>query len=132
MSSDDRKKILSRKLNYYMSINGKNQMDLMKDLHLSSSTISSWCTGQKMPRMQKLEMLANYFGITVSDLIEETPEERKNGLYYLNPETAQIAQQVYDDPDMRVLFDAAKDSKPEDIRMAANMLKRFKETNPDG
>lgn len=132
MSEEDRKKILSRKLNYYMTINGKNQMDLMKDLHLSSSTVSSWCTGQKMPRMGKLEMLANYLHVSVSDLIEESPEDKKNGYYYLNPETAKIAQQVFDDPDLKVLFDAAKGSKPEDIRMAAEMLKKFKGTNPDG
>jgi hypothetical protein len=33
---------------------------------------------------------------------------------------------------MRILFDAAKDSKPEDLRRAADLLMRFKETNPDG
>ena len=52
--------------------------------------------------------------------------------YYLNPETARIAQEVYDDPDLRLLFDASRDSKPEDIRMAAEMLRRFKDTNPSG
>lgn len=52
--------------------------------------------------------------------------------YYLNEETAREAQRVFEDPDTRMLFDAARDSKPENIRLAAEMLKRFKETNPNG
>ena len=52
--------------------------------------------------------------------------------YYFSDETAQMAQELFDDPDLRILFDAARDSKPEYLRMAAEMLKEFKATNPDG
>lgn len=72
MSEADYRKVFSRKLKYYMELKGKNQMDLMADLGLSSSTVSSWCTGSKMPRMGKVQMLADYFGVNKSDLIEET------------------------------------------------------------
>lgn len=67
------KEIFSKKLKHYMEANGKNQMDLMRDLKLSSSTVSSWCTGQKLPRMGKIQMLADYFGVNKSDLIEDKP-----------------------------------------------------------
>ena len=73
MASDDYKKIFSKNLKYYMDLNSKNQMDLMNDLHLSSSTVSNWCTGLKLPRMDKVQMLADYFKINKSDLIEEKP-----------------------------------------------------------
>lgn len=53
-------------------------------------------------------------------------------VYYTDPETAQLAQEVFDNPDLRILFSAARDAKPEDIKLAADMLRRFKETNPDG
>ena len=52
--------------------------------------------------------------------------------YYLDEDTAKIAQEIYDNKDLRILFDAARDAKPQDLKMAADMLKRFKETNPDG
>jgi hypothetical protein len=52
--------------------------------------------------------------------------------YYTNPETAAIAQQIYDDHNLHALFDAAKDSDPAALKAAAAMLKTFKETNPDG
>lgn len=68
---DTYRKIFSSNLNYYMKINGKIQDDLVKDLGLKSSTISSWCNGQKLPRMDKIAMLADYFGIHFSKLIEE-------------------------------------------------------------
>ena len=52
--------------------------------------------------------------------------------YYISPDTARLAQELFDNPDMRMLFDAARDSRPEDLQMAADMLKRFKEGNPNG
>lgn len=65
------RKIFSNNLNYYMHINGKIQDDLVRDLNLKSSTISSWCNAQKLPRMDKIVLLADYFGIHFSKLIEE-------------------------------------------------------------
>lgn len=49
----------------------------------------------------------------------------------MNPETAEIAQQLFEDKDLRVLFDAARDSSPEDLQMAAELLRRLKGANPD-
>lgn len=72
LSKDDNyRKIFSNNLNYYMKINNKIQDDLVKDLGLKTSTISSWCNGQKLPRMDKIALLADYFGIHFSKLIEE-------------------------------------------------------------
>lgn len=72
------RKNFASNLNYYMQINGKIQDDLIKDLGIKSSTLSSWCTGVKMPRVDKIEMLAKYFGIHFSDLVEERKSEKKS------------------------------------------------------
>lgn len=71
MSDEQYRKTFVKKLHYYMKLKGINQTDIMKALGLSSSTVSNWCTGQKMPRMGKIQMLADYFGVEKSDLIEE-------------------------------------------------------------
>lgn len=71
MSEDGYRKTFVKQLAYYMNLNNKNQTDLMNDLGLGSSTVSSWCTGAKMPRMGKIQMLADYFNIDKSDLLEE-------------------------------------------------------------
>lgn len=75
MLDNEYRKIFAKNLNRYMQINGKTQADLVKDLKYSSSTISNWCTGQKIPRMDKIEQLATYFGINKSDLIEDKTEK---------------------------------------------------------
>lgn len=77
MAGENYKKIFATNLKYYMTLNDKTQMDLMNDLHLSSSTVSNWCTGLKLPRMDKVQMLADYFHINKSDLIEEKTKEQK-------------------------------------------------------
>lgn len=74
MSEEEYRKIFVKKLNYYMNITHKTQKDLMDELGLSSATISSWVNGKKLPRMGKIQMLADYFGINKSDLLEEKPK----------------------------------------------------------
>jgi transcriptional regulator with XRE-family HTH domain len=55
-------------LKYYMSANGKKQQDLIAELKLSSATVSQWVNGKAFPRMDRVEMLANYFGISTAEL----------------------------------------------------------------
>ena len=55
------------------------------------------------------------------------PADGQSDVYYLNPETAKTAQKIFEDPNYRMLFDAASDARPEDLQMAAEMLRRFKE-----
>lgn len=78
MSEEEYKKIFSKKLRYYMDVNGKTQSNLVTDLKLSQSTVSNWCTGAKLPRMNKIQLLADYFGIEKSDLLEEKPTNDAN------------------------------------------------------
>lgn len=92
---------------------------------VSTATLTSWKQGKYTPKPDKLQKIADYFGVPLETLMKT---EKPAG-YYINPETAQIAQQVYDDPDLRLLFEAARDVKPENVRLAAEMLRRFKETN---
>ena len=85
MSDDFYKKIFSKNLRYYMELNQKEQIDIINDLGFNKSSVSTWCNGTRLPRMDKVDALAKYFGINRSDLIEEEAnevikviEERKN------------------------------------------------------
>lgn len=71
MDDDRVKQIFAANLNKYMALYGKTQTDLIIDLGINKSTISTWCSGKKMPRMGTIQTLADYFGISKSDLIEE-------------------------------------------------------------
>ncbi len=67
----DNKNIFADNLRRYMEETGKTRRDLCDALGISYFTISSWVNGTKYPRMDKVEMLAQYFGIQKSDLIED-------------------------------------------------------------
>ena len=126
MAEDEYRKVFSKNLKYYMELNGKNQIDLMNDLHLSSSTVSNWCTGLKLPRMDKVQMLADYFHINKSDLIEDK-NEQVDDHYYLNEETRQIAQEAFENPELRTLFKVARDIPPERLKAHIEFMKTLKE-----
>lgn len=70
MNTENFKNTFAKNLNYYMKKNGVKQIDLVNKFKLSKSTVSGWCNGIKIPRMDKIELLADFFGITKSDLIE--------------------------------------------------------------
>lgn len=70
-SNEASKKIFSNNLNKFMKLRNVDQSDIIADLNINKSAISSWCVGTRLPRMSKIQMLANYLNINVSDLIEE-------------------------------------------------------------
>jgi transcriptional regulator with XRE-family HTH domain len=73
----DNKNIFATNLKRQMALKGKSRKEVCKDLNISYYTLTDWVNGKKYPRMGKVELLANYFGILKSDLIEEkTPEHR--------------------------------------------------------
>ena len=75
----EHKEVFSRNLQKYMALNGKSRKEVCKALGYSYFTFSDWVNGKKMPRMDKVEQLANYFGIKKSDLIEEPKKEQPTG-----------------------------------------------------
>lgn len=131
MTNEEYGRIISKNLKRIAYDHGKTQTEIAKDLGIKRVTISSWMNGTRIPKMDKIDILCNYFNVPRSAIMEEHSSDEEQP-YYLNEETAKIAQEVYDNPDARLLLDASRNARPEDIRLAAEMLKRFKESNPDG
>ncbi|QXV71956.1 hypothetical protein [Staphylococcus phage vB_SarS_BM31] len=65
------KNILSKNLKNLLERKGKTQTDMAKDLNLKESTVSSWVNAVKYPRRDKIELLADYFGVMPSDITED-------------------------------------------------------------
>lgn len=111
---------------------GLKDADVAKATGIYKSTFSDWKYGRSVPKIEKLQKIADYLGVTVNALMNDDVQVNVHDVYYLNPKTAAVAQDIYDDSDLRALFDAAKDSRPQDLKMAAELLRRLKETNKDG
>lgn len=71
MSSIGNREVFAKNLCAYLERFGKSQREMAEIMGVSSSTFNDWANGRKYPRIDKIEFLANYFGIMKSDLIEE-------------------------------------------------------------
>lgn len=96
-----------------------------KETGVSQSTLSDWKRGISTPKQDKLQKIADYFNVSLEYLM--TGEEKEGSeRYYLNDETAQMAQKLFQNKELRVLFDAAQDASPEDLKTTYNMLMALK------
>lgn len=127
MTNEEYAMIVAKNLKRIFFEHDRSQADVARDLNISKQTLSSWMTGKRTPKMSKIDLLCHYFNCTREDIMEPHDEQ-----YYLDKAAARAAQEAFDDPNLRALFDTARGSRPEDIQMAVEMLKRFKGTNPDG
>ena len=78
MSDLGNKEIFAKNLKYYMELNNKSRVDVCSDLDIPYSTFTDWCNGNIYPRIDKIEMLANYFEIKKSDLVEDMANKKEN------------------------------------------------------
>lgn len=70
MSDLGNKEVFAKNLNYYMELNHKTRSDIAQITNVPYSTVASWCNALYYPRIDKIELLANYFNILKSDLVE--------------------------------------------------------------
>lgn len=75
--ADWSKEVFANNLRRYMERNDVNQKELAEIVGVSAPTMHDWLKAKKFPRIDKVEKLANHFGILKSDLIEEKTEEQK-------------------------------------------------------
>lgn len=75
MSNLGNKEVLSRNLRRMMDERQVDRQQICKDLDFKYTTFTDWYNGKKYPRIDKIEQMANYFGIRKSDLIEESKQE---------------------------------------------------------
>ena len=108
-------RLFSLRLKELMDENSINQVELSAAMGLSRSTVNKWVTQKAIPRMGIIEKLASYFGVPKSYFLEENGKTNER-TYYLDPETAALAQELKDNPGGRVLFDAGKGLKPESVK----------------
>ena len=123
MSDLGNKAVMAKNIKYYMELHGKSRNEICEALGVKYTTFTDWVKGNVYPRIDKIELMANYFGISKADLVEDKKTEES---YYTNPETAQIAQEIYENKDLSLLFDAARDAKPEDLQTVHTMLLALK------
>ena len=105
-----------------LAAKGLTAYQVYKATGVAQSTLSDWKNGKSRPKADKLAKIAEYFGVTVEYLMTG---EAHDG-YYVNPETAEVAQKIFENKELRLLFDAAQDASPEDLLTVHQMLLALK------
>lgn len=72
------KDILARNLKKYIAMSGKDRREIAEKLDIPYSTLTDWMNARKYPRIDSMEKLAVYFGVSKSDLIEDFEEKKKD------------------------------------------------------
>ncbi len=108
------KNTFATNLKRYMAINDKSRKDLAEALGISYYTVTDWVKGKKYPRMDKVEMLANYFGILKSDLIEEKTKEHRE-MQQKNSTLADITVRMRTDSEFFNLIEGINQLNPEQL-----------------
>ena len=124
MSETEQKRIFQKNLLKYISASDKTQKEIADAIGVSPQTFNTWCQGIALPRMGKVQLLADYFHINKSDLIEER-DDISSDVYYLNEETRQIAQEIFENPDLKSLFDMSRKMTPERLKAHIEFIRKM-------
>lgn len=125
MPYEEFNKLFAKNLRYYLNKNNMTQAELAKRLNVGTTSVYNWCNGIKSPRMDKVDAMCDIFDCKRSNLIEDKEHIEENE-YYLDPETAKKAQEIFENKQLSLLFDAARDAEPEDLETVHTMLMALK------
>lgn len=127
-----------------MKARGISAYRLAKETGLSTSMLSNWKAGRYSPKADKLKKIADYFHVPVSliidgpisegveDLFVGKDKDEREPQYYIDPQTAEIAQEMYDRPELKVLMDASRKLSADDIKAVQAMVEHlWKVQHPD-
>lgn len=128
MFEEDCNKIFVENLKALLKKHNLSYAELANMIGVSPSTVSMWVTGRSFPRINVVKKIADCFNVPMSQLTESDKKESNSPgeYYYLNDETRQIAQEAFENPDMRTLFHVARDIPPERLKAHIEFMKSLK------
>ena len=113
-------------LKYLRNRDHLSQSELADKLGVAKSTISMYEVGKREPDFETLEAIADLFNVDMNFLLGKDGSENDDH-YYLNEETRQIAQEAFENPELRTLFKVARDIPPERLKAHIEFMKSLKE-----
>lgn len=115
--------VFSKRLRYYMNKYDMTQVELAKKLGVGTTSVYNWCNGIKTPRMDKVDIMCDLFNCSRSDLIDE--KSSTDSHYYLNEETAAIAQEIFEKD--KILFDVYRSADKDRLMEYARKLQALRD-----
>lgn len=124
---------LARNIRYLRKKKNMSQEDIAKLLgYKSFTTIQKWETGVAEPSVLIVRKLADIFGVDMNALTTQDLEKAEQSEHYVDPDTIALAQELYQNPEMHMLFDAVRTSSASDLKNFYDMIMLMKRReNPE-
>lgn len=112
---------------------GYTQVEMAQKLGISRSTIGMYETGAREPDFETLEAIADFFNVDIDYLLGRTDKTTllPESSYYFNEDAREMAQFLFKNPEYKVLFDASRKVKKEDIGFVKEMIDRMRGSSDD-
>lgn len=122
--------MFSERLKELRKRNGLTQIELAKNLNVATGTIGMWETGKRSPDNETLLKLAEYFDVTVDELLRGNENKPANNSELINgdPELTEYLEMLATRPECRMLFHISKDATKEDVEKAVAIIEALRKT----
>lgn len=112
---------------------GVTAYKVSKETGISQQTLSDWKKGKSIPKLDKLQKIADYFNVPLDYLTgnDGVMVEAHNQPVYLDDETKEIIDELRTRPEMKILFSVSKNVTKEDIEATVEILKRFRKESEE-
>lgn len=121
---------LGKNIRYLRYHKGMSQEELADYLgYKNYTTIQKWESGKTEPPVSTLKKMSELFNVSMEEMAKvdiEYKDIEDEEDYYTNPETRRLVQELYDNPERKILFDATRDLQPEDIEAVLQIIERMK------
>ena len=106
---------MAENIKRYLERKSMSMKDLSAAIDVPYTTVRSWCEAENYPRIDKIEKMANLFGVSKADLVED----------YMDAQAAKEAmlQEAFDTPDRRILFSLSEKATDQQVKVAIQFMK---------
>ena len=120
----------TKRLRKAVENSGYSQTQLCEITGINKGALSSYLSGRYYPKQQAIEKLSEALNVPIFWLMgydtESEKDSQEDNSYYIDKEAKELAQFLFENPEYRVLFDAAKDVSAEDLETVKTIIDKFK------
>lgn len=99
--------------------------ELGKKLGVTKTAIFNWENENRTPDKDSIIRISELFGVTTDYLLGVSDRENEMP-YYINEDTAELAQEIFDNPELKILMSASRKLEKEDIEALVSIVQRMK------